>query len=110
MPFEDLETVTRQNQPPRATISYCAAQRNSKSKSEKQPRLTISIPTTICGTSKAKAFKLQIGTGSSVGKLRIVGISDKAKTSAGVEPSQHAHFFRWNFGYVPRLGEDQFEG
>lgn len=110
MPFEDLETVTRHNQPPRATISYCVAQRNGKSKSEKQPKLTISIPTTICGTSKAKAFKLKIGTGASAGKLRIVGVPDKAKALAGVVPSQHAHFFRWNFGYVPLLGEDQFEG
>lgn len=76
-------------------------------KNDKKPKLTISIPTTLCGTSKAKAFKLQIGSGDHAGKLRIVGVPAKA---IGVEPSQHAHFFRWNFGFVPRLGEDEFEG
>lgn len=112
MPFEDLDTITRHNQPPTATISYVVAQRNGKAKADKKPKLTISIPTTICGTSKAKTFKLQIGTGAHAGKLRIVGVPDKAKGAAadGVEPSQHAHFFRWNFGFVPKLGEDQFEG
>jgi hypothetical protein len=110
MPFEDLETITRHNQPPQATISYCIAQRNGKAKSQKQPKLTISIPTTLCGTSKAKTFKLQVGAGAHAGKLRIVGVPEKAKVAVGIEPSQHAHFFRWNFGFVPRLGEDQFEG
>jgi hypothetical protein len=109
MPFEDLDTITRHNQPPQATISYAVAQRNGKSKADKKPKLTIAIPTTICGTSKAKAFKLQIGTGAHAGKLRIAGIAAKDK-AAGVEPSQHAHFFRWNFGFVPKLGDDQFEG
>lgn len=107
MPFEDLDTVTRHNQPPQATVSYCTTDRSKKS--GKQPRLTISIPTTLCCTSKAKTFKLQLGTGDQAGKLRVVGVADKAKTQ-GVEPSQHAHFFRWNFGFVARLGEEQFEG
>lgn len=113
MPFDDLDTITRHNQPPTATITYAVAQRNGKSKADKKPKLTIAIPTTICGTSKSKTFKLQVGTGDHTGKLRIVGIPEKTKSppaSPGVEPSQHAHFFRWNFGYVPRLGEDQFEG
>ena len=61
----------------------------------------------ICGTSKAETFKLQLGNGKEAGKLRIVGASSEI---AGVEPSQHAHFFRWNFGFVPLLGEDEFEG
>jgi hypothetical protein len=67
----------------------------------------ISIATTICGTSKAEAFKLQIGSGEDRGKLRIVGLPADAP---GVIPTQHAHFFKWNFGFVPRLGEDEFEG
>lgn len=108
MPFDDLETITRHNQPPQATISYVVARKKTGPvKNDKKPKLTIAIPTTICGTSKAKAFKLQIGTGAHAGKLRIVGVAAKA---AGVEPSQHAHFFRWNFGFVPKLGEDEFEG
>lgn len=110
MPFEDLDTITRHNQPPQATISYAVAERKGKSKASARPKLTIAIPTTLCGTSKAKTFKLQIGTGNHAGKLRIVGVPEKKNSAAGVEPSQHAHFFRWNFGFVPKLGEDQFEG
>lgn len=108
--FTDVETFTRHNAQPIATISYSVSRhKGNLARSNKQPKLTISIPTTICGTSKAKAFKLQLGRGDSLGKLRIVGIDAKAKTP-GVEPSQHAHFFRWNFGFVPILGEDKFEG
>jgi hypothetical protein len=113
MPFEDLEIITPKNQPPQATISYVITSRKKGAAvGDRKPKLTISIPTTLCGTSKAKSFKLQIGTGSHLGKLRIVGMSDKPKAPAavGVEPSEHAHFFRWNFGFVPRLGEDTFEG
>lgn len=113
MPFDELETQTRQNAPPTATISYCHATEKGKRGGAK-PRLTIAIPTTVCGTSKSAAFKLLIGSGEDRGKLRIKG---QAKTKAGdakvegVEPSQHAHFFRWNFGFVPLLGEDEtFEG
>lgn len=108
MPFDDLETITKQNMPPQATISYATTiRKNGPVKGERKPKLTISIPTTICGTSKAKAFKLQIGTAKDAGKIRIVGVPAKAP---GVEPPQHAHFFRWNFGFVPKLGEEEFEG
>ena len=109
MPFEDIDTFTRHNQPPQATVSYSVYAREGKARDpDKKPDLKISIPTTICDTSKAKTFKLQLGKGEHLGKLRIVGIKDKA--ASGIEPSQHAHFFRWNFGFVPRLGEETFEG
>jgi hypothetical protein len=108
MPFDDLYTIAKHNQPPMATISYSTTTRKAGPvRNDKSPTLKISIPTTICGTSKARAFKLQIGTGEDIGKLRIVGLPE---AMAGVEPSQHAHFFRWNFGFVPNLGEDEFEG
>jgi hypothetical protein len=108
MPFDDLYTIAKHNQPPMATISYSVKTRKpGPAKNDKKPQLTIAIPTTICGISKAKAFKLQIGSGDDAGKLRIVGL--KSGTS-GVEPGEHAHFFRWNFGFVPKLGDDEFEG
>lgn len=118
MPFEELETLTRQNMPPQATISYDYAHKkgNGVRKPDAKPRLTISIPTTLCGTSKSKRWIVQVGTGDHVGKLRIagelLGLSIKrAAAERGVEPSQHAHFFRWNFGFVPRLGDEEtFDG
>lgn len=109
VPFEDLQTITKHNATPTATITYAVAQRNGKADPDKKPKLTIAIPTTICGTSKSDTFKLQIGSGEQRGKLRIAGCTGK-DVAKGVKPSQHAHFFRWNFGFVPRLGEDHFEG
>jgi hypothetical protein len=108
MPFDDVDTITRDNKRPMATISYSVMRREgSPARNDRMPSLKIAIPTTICGTSKAKTFKMQIGSGEHYGKLRIVGV---AADASGVEPSQHAHFFRWNFGFVPRLGEDKFSG
>jgi hypothetical protein len=110
MPFSVLETHSRHNQPATATVSYSHATEKSQRRGGK-PRLTISIPTTICGTTKADAFELLIGDGEDQGKIRISGLAKKSDAKGGIEPSQHAHFFRWNFGFVPRLGEeDTFEG
>jgi hypothetical protein len=109
MPFEELETITRANAPPMATISYSLAQKpkGGPVKGDKKPRLVITLPTTLCGTSKSETFRLLIGTGADAGKLMIKG---DGVSRGGVAPSQHAHFFRWNFGFVPRLGDDKFEG
>ena len=110
MPFEELETHTRGNEPPSATMSYSHATEKSK-RAGKKPRLTISIPTTVCGAAKAEFFKLMIGSGSDAGKLRLRGLSKNSNVEGGVKPSEHAHFFRWNFGFVPLLGEEEtFEG
>lgn len=110
MPFEELETISKGNEPPQATLSYCHATEKSK-RAGKKPRLSISIPTTICGTTKAEMFKLMIGSGADAGKLRLSGIAKGGAVKGGVKPSEHAHFFRWNFGFVPKLGEDEtFEG
>lgn len=124
MPFDELETITKGNEPPTATISYCLAWRKPNGrapKTEKKPRLMISLPTTICGLAKSKSFKLFLGSGADLGKLLMRGdhcirTADEAKKAgkppAGfVVPSEHAHFFRWNFGFVPKLGEEEhFEG
>jgi hypothetical protein len=110
MPFEELETITRANAPPMATISYSLAYKGSKrpDKGDRKPRLLITIPTTLCGASKSETFRLLIGTGPDAGKLMIKG--DNVSRDGGVSPTQLAHFFRWNFGFVPRLGDDMFEG
>jgi len=110
MPFEELETQPKGQEPPQATLSYCHATEKSK-KAGKKPRLTISIPTTICGTTKADLFKLMVGGGSDAGKLRLRGLPKNSAVAGAVKASEHAHFFRWNFGFVPMLGEDEtFEG
>ncbi len=130
MAFEELETVTRGNEPPQATVTYDYAQKKGERvrKADAKPRLTISIPTTLCGVSKSKTFRLLVGTGDDLGKLLIRGCdAEKGKANApfriggcdaekgkakpgGVAPSQHKHFFRFNFGFVPKLGDEELWG
>lgn len=113
MAFEELETVTRGNEPPQATVTYdYAYKKNGIRKTNAKPRLMISIPTTLCGVSKSKTFRLLVGTGDDVGKLLVRGCdAEKGKAkNGGVAPSQHAHFFRFNFGFVPKLGDEELWG
>lgn len=109
MPFEELESITRDNMPPVATITYdVSTKKGARPNPDKKPRLTIAIPTTICGNAKSKTFRLLIGSGEHEGKLLVRG---EPKPNGGVKPSEHAHFFRFNFGYVPRLGDEEtFQG
>jgi hypothetical protein len=109
MPFEDIVTE-KLNKTPMATVSYMpsATRGNKQSRNaDRRPRLIISVPTTICGASKSKAFTLAIGTGSDAGKLLIRG---STKPDVGIEPTQLKHYFRWHFGYVPKLGDEHFDG
>lgn len=111
MPFENLETITKANMPPMAKISYMPPQSRGKSagkiKNDPKPQLIVSIPTTICGTSKAKTFLLLLGSGADRGKLRVKG---SAKKELGIEPKELMHAFIFRFGYVPKLGDDHFDG
>lgn len=119
MPFEIIETITKKNAPPEATISYMPNFQKPKpgraQKGDRKPALRITLPTTICGVSKSKMFFLQIGTGADAGKIRIAGEVSKPFGSAkapseGFEPAQLQHVFRWNFGFVPKMGDDHFDG
>ena len=106
MPFNDLNTVTKQSAPC-ATISYSnKVLKTGRAKNDKTPQLTISIAAAICCEPKAKAFKLQIGSGKDAGKLRIIGLPEEM---SGVNP-RRGRCWRWNFGFVPKLGDDQFQG
>lgn len=112
MPFETLETITKQNMPPSAKLSYMPppgprGKNGGKLARDPKLQLIVSIPTTVCGTSKAKTFVLALGTGKDAGKLRVVGC---AKNEKGVEPRQLMHTFVFRFGFVPKLGEDHFDG
>lgn len=108
MPFENIETITKHNMPPMAKISYMPPQgrKSLKSNKDPKPQLMVSIPTTICGTAKAKSFSLLLGSGADAGKIRIKG----AKAKEGIEPKELMHAFIFRFGYVPKLGEDHFDG
>jgi len=107
MPFEDFETVTKDNAPPTAILTYQPAHRKNV-KTDAKPKLTISIPTTVCGQGKCDRFKLLVGTGEDAGKLRIVGIKGaKATDKVGVKPMEHEHFLKFNFGFVPAWGTDK---
>lgn len=111
MPFEEIETITRGNEPPSAKITYLrGAHKGSKNVEGKKPKLVITVPTTICGVSKSEKFALLIGTGSDAGKLLIRGANKNGTKNAHVEPTQHKHYFRFNFGFVPKLGDDIFDG
>jgi hypothetical protein len=110
MPFEEIETITKKNMPPVAKLSYMPPQGRGKNagkqKHDPKPQLIVSIPTTICGTAKAKTFALHLGTGADKGRLRIKGV----KNQQGVEPKELMHAFIFRFGYVPKLGDDHFDG
>lgn len=106
MSFEDVETITRHNKPPEASISYMRPARKGVTKNGAKPQLTVTIPTTVCGTAKSELFKLMVGTGENAGKIRIKGTKEKT----GIKPAEHAHYFTFRFGHVPRLGEDIFDG
>jgi hypothetical protein len=113
MAFEILETVSKINIPPQATLSYLrAVHKNKKPKADAKPQLRITIPTTICGISKSERFHLMIGSGDHLGRLRVVGIlSGLAQgKDEGTKPTQLRATFRFNFGWVPRLGDDIFDG
>ena len=110
MPFDAITFITKKNAPPTAVVSYMEPTgRNGKRPADARPRLVITIPTTICGTSKAETFSLLLGNGKDAGKIRIKGC-EKANKAAGIEPIQLANVFKFTFGFVPSLGEEHFEG
>ena len=113
MPFEEAEIITKNNAPPTAKITYQRgghADTPQAKLDEKKPKLHVTIPTTVIGVCKRKHFALLIGTGDDAGKLLVRGIEDKKVTKDHVAPSEHAHFLKFNFGFVVKLGETEFDG
>lgn len=109
MPFTEEETFTKHNAEPVARWTYEFGGHADK-REGKKPQLHISIPTTICGVCKKKRFALLIGTGEDAGKVIVRGIpDDKAKTHH-IPPTEHQHFLKFNFGFVPKLGKRTFDG
>ena len=113
MPFEVLETEPKELSVPTALIQYMRPMPRGKKDPTKaakynratvRPQLKITLPTTICGTGKAKAHVLLLGTGTDKGKARIKGAPDG--NLKAVEPKELAHSFTWNFGFVPKLSDE----
>lgn len=106
MPFEKLEFDSTATKATMATVSYMptAGRGRNVGIAGKRPRLIIFVPKTICGTTKASTFALQLGSGNHAGKLRIVGGHD----DKDVKPAELKYALRFNFGFIPRLGNDMF--
>lgn len=114
MPFETVETFTKAKMPPSAKISYMRptgrGANGGKAKADAKPQLKITVPTTIAGVSKAETFILLVGTGEDAGKIRIRGLAPGQQNDAAVKPAELKHALVFRFGYVPRLGDDIFDG
>lgn len=108
MPFETLETITRENRPPQATISYERFQRKDRV-ARGEPRLMVFIPTTLAGLCKRDRFRFDLGTGIDAGRARISGLA-KGVPGAGVAGSMMKNALRINFGFVPALGDEAAAG
>lgn len=108
MPFEILETITKQNAAPTAKLSYLRHVRKGKEmdRSKVKPNLTVTMPTTIC-LSKAEKFQIFIGSGVDSGKLRICGL--KKGVPGGVKAKEFKTHIILRFGYVPTLGDEIFD-
>lgn len=112
MSFEVLETITKMNAPPVATLSYLrGAHKNKVPKADIKPSLRITVPTTIVGVSKSKSWFLLMGSGDHEGKLRLVGDLEPSlpHKNGGAKVIEMKHAFRWTFGYLPRFGEEIFD-
>lgn len=110
--FEEAETISSSHKTPMATLSYMRpkSRKTGQNKVGSKPQLHITIPTVLCGTSKSDRWVIMIGSKENKGKLRVQGVPKSDKSEKGIEPTQLKHCFRWNFGYVPKLGEDIFDG
>lgn len=106
MPFDELDTVTKENMPPTAIVSYLRFKRKDKVAHGK-PRLQVYIPTVAC-TTKAERFKVMLGSGADKNKLRIVALPRGDK--GGILATTMKFMVRMNFGFVPRFGDEGFDG
>jgi len=109
MPFEVVETVTKENMPPTVLISYMRPKRKGKDaecdRGKVKPKLTMTVPTSIF-ISKAETFLLLVGTGADAGKARIKASKDKK----AIKPSEFKSHLIFRFGFVPKLGDEIFDG
>lgn len=106
--FEVIETITKQNKPPMAVVSYLKSQRKLKGdkRDDRKPRLLIYIPSKLM-TAQSKNFLLMMGKGVQR-KLRVVGQNAANKNT--VPCTSMKHCIRFDFGFVPYLGNEMAAG
>jgi hypothetical protein len=111
MPFEELETVRKDNMPPAALLSYMRQVRKGKEmdRGKIKPKLIVTIPTVIC-VSKCEKFIVQVGTGADKGKMRIVGVKKGVPGKNAVRGTVFKTAIIMRFGHVPRFGDEIFDG
>ena len=109
MPFELLETQTKENMPPMASLSYLRSVRKGKEmdRAKVKPKLIVTLPTSIC-ISKCKKFAIFVGTGADRGKVRICGLKQGAV--GGVKATDFKSHIIMRFGFVPKFGDEIFDG
>jgi len=108
MPFDELETITKANEPPTASLSYTRHHRKGQLPKEgTRPKLIVTVPAVIM-ISQAKLFRLFVGTGEDEGKLRLCGVPPGTK--GAVKGTDFKSFVVIRFGYVPRFGDEIFDG
>lgn len=108
MPFEVMETETKDSARPLASLSYMRHVRKGREmdRSKYKPKLIVTLPTVVC-ISKKERFEIMVGTGEDQGKVRIAGTADKKR---GVKASDFKNYIILRFGYVPALGDEIFDG
>lgn len=114
MAFEELDIVTKHNVTRTAKLSYMRHVRKDKNGEPDRrkletakPKLVIYVPTAIF-ISHAKAFRILLGSGPDAGKLRIQAGKPDDKNAA--KPKDQKNCVRLDFGYVPRLGDECWDG
>lgn len=110
MPFEIVETETKDTMPPTACLTYMRPKpRGGKpmDREKVKPKLIVTLPTVICGVAKSERFVLLMGTGADAGKVRIKGV--KKDTKGGIKPTEFKAHMMLRFGHVPKIGKAIFD-
>lgn len=111
MPFEELDTVRKDNMPPTASISYLRNVRKGKDleRGKIKPKLIVTLPTVYC-TSKCEKFTISIGSGADYGKMLITGVKKGVPGKNAVTGKAFKTALVMRFGYVPKFGDEIFDG
>jgi hypothetical protein len=111
MPFEELDTERKDNMPPTALLSYLRQVRKGKEmdRAKVKPKLIVTLPTVFC-TSKCEKFVIAVGTGADRGKMLLTGVKKGVPGKNAVVARVFKTYLVMRFGYVPRFGDEIFDG